>query len=263
MERWLGFYSHSGPSSKLDDFIDYTGVLPNDPSVLAKIVRGLLIHEGVVSQRKMHFAPERMADRNIVGAGNVLKRVLEFDPAPLTVERDDRNRMVSFCYHFAVLLCAFLRAKEVPARARCGFASYFREGFWIDHWVVEYWNDSEWVTIDPDAGRDVVSHDEFHHSGVAWMLCRNGKLDPATHGNYFLWGWDELRGSLINDIGALNKVECGNWSWCSLIDIAEREKPHEAIDKQLDDLASLVLSSGSFEELRLTYQREAYLHPPP
>ncbi len=143
------------------------------------------------------------------------------------------------------------------------FASYFREGFWIDHWVVEYWNDNEWVTIDPDAGRDVVSRDEFHHSGVAWMLCRNRKLDPATHGNYFLWGWDELRGSLINDIGALNKVECGNWSWCSLIDIAEREKPHGAVDKQLDDLASLVLSSGSFEELRLTYQREAYLHPPP
>jgi hypothetical protein len=35
---------------------------------------------------------------------------------------------------FALMMCAFLRAKGTAARVRCGFASYFGEG-WEDHWV--------------------------------------------------------------------------------------------------------------------------------
>ncbi len=132
--------------------------------------------------------------------------------------------MVGYCYHFAVLHCAFLRAKGVPSRARCGFAAYYREGAWIDHWVVEYWNQGGWVVIDPDSARDAVSPDDFHHAGLAWQLCRAGSEDPSRHGNYELWGWDELRGSLINDIGALNKVEVGEWeSWCDRIAIERRD----------------------------------------
>lgn len=262
MEPWTLFYTKSGITTNLDDFADSTCALPSEPNALAEVVRGLLIHEGIVAQRKMRFASDRMADRDTVGAGNVLRRVLEIDPAPLTVERDEQNRMVSFCYQFALLLCAFLRAKDVPARARCGFASYFRQGFWIDHWVVEYWSGSEWVVIDPDAGRDDVPRSEFNNAGEAWILCREGKLDPAIHGNYFLWGWDELRGSLVNDIGSLNKVECGSWNWCTFIDISDREMPDEVIDAKLDSLAPLVLGSGSLEEVMQTYRLYDWLHPP-
>jgi hypothetical protein len=38
-----------------------------------------------------------------------------------------------------------------------------------------------------------------------------GASSPASHGNGELWGWDELRGSLINDVAALNKVEVSGW----------------------------------------------------
>ncbi len=262
MEPRVTFYSESGVTTNLDDFADFTGTLPKEPSALADVVRGLLIHEGIVAQRNIPFAPDRMADRDIVGAGNILKRVLEIDPAPLTDERHEQNRMVGFCYQFAILLCAFLRVKDVPARARCGFASYFRRGRWIDHWVVEYWSDSDWVIIDPDAARDDVPISEFNNAGQAWTLCREGKLDYARHGNYFFWGWDELRGSLVNDIGAMNKVECGSWNWCTFINTSNRENPDEIIDTKLDLLAPLVLRSASFEELIQTYQRENYLHPP-
>ena len=256
------FYSQSGITTNLDDFAEFIRALPSEPKALMEVVRGLLIHEGFVAQRKLRFEPDRMADRDIVGASNVLKRVIEIDPAPHTVERYWRNRIVSFCYQFAVLLCALLREKDVPARTRCGFASYFRQGFWIDHWVVEYWNDGEWVVIDPDAGRDDVPQNEFHNAGEAWILCREGKLDPAVHGNYVLWGWDELRGSLVNDMGALNKVEYGSWDWCALIDIPNRENPDKVLDTQLDNLAPLALASCSLDAVIKTYQRQDYLHPP-
>nr|WP_246715041.1 hypothetical protein [Rhizobium sp. BK196] len=34
------------------------------------------------------------------------------------------------------MLCAFLRNKGIPARVRCGFASYF-SAEWEHHWLCE------------------------------------------------------------------------------------------------------------------------------
>ncbi len=67
-------------------------------------------------------------------------------------------------------------------------------------------------------------------------------------------GWDELRGSLINDIGALNKVEVGEWSWCDRIDVEHRERPNATLDVYLDSLSRLVSSDGALEELQRSYQ---------
>ena len=78
-----------------------------------------------------------------------------------------------------------------------------------------------------------------------------------------LWGWDELRGSLINDIGALNKVEVGEWSsWCDRIDVAHRERPDPELDDHLDSLARMVSSDDALEELQRSYQLDRRLHPP-
>jgi hypothetical protein len=33
-----------------------------------------------------------------------------------------------------------LREAGIPARARAGFAGYFTDGFFDDHWVVEVWD---------------------------------------------------------------------------------------------------------------------------
>ena len=110
--------------------------------------------------------------------------------------------------------------------------------------------------------RNDVPRDEFNNAGEAWILCREGKLDPTKHGNHYLWGWDELRGSLVNDIGALNKVEYGSWGWCSFLDISNREKPDETKDSKLDDLALLVMDSSSLTEIRKAYQHNDWLQPP-
>src|SRR5207247_1135179 len=107
------------------------------------------------------------------------------------------ERFVGFCYHAALLHCALLRAKGVPARARCGFASYLAPGVWSDHWIVEFWSHGAWARTDPDAGRSRVGGEKFLDGGAAWNLCRSGRADPSSFGNGTLWGWDELRGTLI------------------------------------------------------------------
>jgi len=258
------YYAHPGPTTELSDFADRVAELPSDPERLAQIVRGLVLHEGVAAHCGLKFSAERLADRERVGAAAILQRVLDFDDSSLATERPAENRMVGYCYHFAVLHCAFLRAKGVPSRARCGFAAYYREGAWIDHWVVEYWNGGGWIVIDPDSGRNVVTPAEFHDAGRAWRLCRDGSEDASVHGNHVLWGWDELRGSLISDLAALNKVEVGDWeTWCDWIDIENKDQPDAELDAYLDPVAVLVSGEGAFQELRQAFDRDERVRPPP
>jgi len=263
MDTILSYFSAPGPTTDVSDYSGMLAELPADPEKLAEIVRGLVLHQGVAAQAGLEFSADRLVDRERVGAAAILERVLDLDDSPLHVERKPERRMIGYCYHFSVLHCAILRARGVPARARCGFAAYYGDGSWIDHWVVEYWRDDGWVMIDPDSGRDVLTTSEFHNAGLAWRLCRKGLEDPSRHGNHVLWGWDELRGSLICDVGALNKCEVGDWeTWCDLIAIEEKDQPSADLDTYLDSLADLVTSDSGFEPVRSAFARDNKLRPP-
>jgi hypothetical protein len=257
------YFAQPGPTTELGAYADLVSELPSSPEELARVVRGLVIHEGLVAPAGLDLPPDRFTDRERVGAASIVQRVLDLDPSPLISARQPGDRMVGYCYHFAVLHCALLRAKGVPSRARCGFAAYLRDGAWIDHWVVEFWDGDGWVLIDPDSARDGLSSDDFRHAGSAWQLCRAGVEDPSRHGNYEFWGWDELRGSLVADIGSLNRVEVGDWEpWCDWIAIDQKDQPNAKLDAHLDTLAELISDDGPFDELQRVFREDDRLRPP-
>lgn len=256
------FFATPDVTTDLSAHAKLVAALPSDPAALGEIVRGLLLHNSFAALSGMEFPPERMADMKRVGAATIIQRILELDSRQLDEERPPQSRMIGFCYHFALLHCAFLRAKGVPARARCGFAAYFRPDAWIDHWVCEYWDGQKWALNDSQIGLNDLTRDDFHDAGIAWMLCRSGDADPFLHGNEVLWGWDELRGSLVNDIGALNKIEVGDWWWCDLIKVEPLDQPDQTLDLMFDDLALLVAGDADFEAMSRAFQDEVRLHPP-
>ena len=147
------FYRQPSPTSDLGRHADLLPGLPADPEALGAIVRGLLVHNYAAKVQGLAFPAERMAHMQTVGAEAILDNVLSLDPAPLGIERPAERRMVGFCYHFALLHCALLRATGTPARIRCGFAGYFEPRWWMDHWVVEYWDGDGWLLTDPQIGR--------------------------------------------------------------------------------------------------------------
>ena len=256
-------YARPGPTTEIGEYNDLVRELPDDPVALAGIVRGLVLHQWLVGPAGLELPAERMADRERVGAAAVIERVLQLDAAPLSEARPPEKRMVGYCYHFALLHCALLRAKGITARARCGFARYLRDGAWIDHWVVEFLRGGDWVRIDPDTARDELAPDDFRTAADAWLLCRSGEADPFTHGNHELWGWDELRGSLVADIGALNQVEVGDWEpWCHWIDIPDKSQPNAALDPEFDQLATLASGDDRLPALQHRFATDPRLHPP-
>ena len=154
-----------------------------------------------------------------------MKQITALDNRPLFALRPPAKRLVGTCRHFSVLLVALLRQQGVPARAWCGFATYFTPGQFEDHWVSEYWSDAEarWVHLDAQLDKlqreslnlDFdpldVPRNRFLVAGDAWRQCRAGEADPARFGIHEMSGLWFVAANLLRDLAALNKVEMLPW----------------------------------------------------
>jgi transglutaminase superfamily protein len=262
MNETTDFYRRPSPTSDLGRHGKLVPGLPAGPEALGAVVRGLLVHNFAAKAQGLRLPAERMSHTQTVGAEAIVDNVLGLDPGPLDLTRPVERRMVGFCYHFALLHCALLRATGTPARVRCGFAGYFETGRWIDHWVVEYWDGDGRRLTDPQTGRCDLTRDDFQNGVTAWNQCRGGASRPASYGNGELWGWDELRGSLINDVAALSKVEVAGWYWCDRLTVDPPDQPHGELDASLDTLARLAATAESVEAIQECFDLYPELKPP-
>jgi hypothetical protein len=267
------------------DAIDYTtpGPLTNlqgiDPAVLEPIARDpveicLPVHALVIQPGEaepLGLPRERLAENQLRPAASIIQALLELAPAPLTQEREPKRRVVGTCRHFAVLSCALLRYRAIPARVRCGFATYFQPGKGLDHWITEYWDQesSHWVRIDSEVlTQEVLSSPEdlrpgeFLSGGEAWTAYRAGDIDASQFGVYGSenWGPAEIRGNAVKDLAALNKVEMLPWDEWGRMEEAYKGETGPAYDVLLDELAE-VCASDDPEAIASLYGRDELTVP--
>lgn len=221
-----------------------------DPKDLCRAVQGLIIQPPDADG--IGLSEQRLTERNTRPASALLQRVLELDgAAPLDQPRPAERRVVGTCRHFAVLATAFLRATSVPARARCGFATYFVPPKKVDHWIVEYWDseDRRWIRIDSEildretpgpAQAEDLRPGEFLTAGEAWQLVRSGQEDPADFGvaGTENWGPGEVRGNAMRDIAALYKIEMLPWDEWGPMEDSYNGKTGDDFDQLIDQLAA-------------------------
>ncbi|GAA2268769.1 transglutaminase-like domain-containing protein [Glycomyces scopariae] len=242
----LAYYASPGPLTTAEPALTS---LPAEVPALLEAVQGLLVHEP--------GHPDRPTG-HLRSTAEILDHLAP--TGPLTQARQPDQRLIGCCRHFTLLPVAALRAHGIPARARCGFATYFMPGWHIDHWVVEYWSAGRWhladAQLDPalrdrlgiafgsafnpaDVPRDSPTTPNadpraFAVAGETWLRCRAGDLDPARcgfpgDGTHGLW-W--IAGNLIRDVAALSKMELLPWDlWGAM--------PGPA-DPIADDLATLL-----------------------
>ena len=163
---------------------------------------------------------KRVEERQLRPARAIVSRLLEMDSESLSIGRPPGQRVVGTCRHFAVLACALLRHQAVASRVRCGFATYFQPGSAVDHWVVEFRADGRWIRVDPEVlGAAVIDRaddllaDDFLSGTEAWLAYRAARIEPDRFGVYGTenWGVGEIRGNVVRDLAALNKVEMLPW----------------------------------------------------
>jgi len=227
--------------------------LPDDIPSLCSIVQGLILHMHWAERYGVRLSEKRLGEANLRRISRQLERIMEINDSLLTVRRALESKLVGNCRDFSTFLTAILRHKNVPARARCGFGTYFTKDSFEDHWVCQYWKAEEdrWVMV--DAQLDQFQRDElgiefnnldmieglFLPAGEAWRMCRSGKADPGAFGIFDMHGLWFIRENLIRDLLSLNKIELLPWdTWGLISKYREDELPSQDMEL-LDYIADL------------------------
>src|SRR5215218_8199886 len=174
----------------------YFDGLPVSLPELSRAVRGLVIHYQSDALVGCDLPAERFDEVRTRTLIAMLTRLIELDPHPLTVARPPERRLIGCCRDAATLACAILRHRGVPARVRVGFARYLIPNLFVDHWVVEWWDDEHqrWILVDAEQeglvrcaggstfGACDVPRERFLVGGAAWQACRLGRENPVHFG---------------------------------------------------------------------------------
>jgi hypothetical protein len=122
----LAYYATPAPLTALGTHTAAARALPTALAELCAVVQGLIVHPFLAQLYGLDPATLRRDELELRAAEAMLDGALAIDPRPLSTPRPPERRLVGNYRHFSLLLCALLRAHGIPARARCGFGSYFR-----------------------------------------------------------------------------------------------------------------------------------------
>jgi hypothetical protein len=220
-------YRSAGVMTGVGGHAEAVARLPGDFDGIARIVQGLLIHEFWVAEYGVELSDADRQTVHLRPAPLILDAVIARDGRDLGEAREPGQRVATNCRGFTVVGVALLRAHGVPARARCGFGDYFQDGWFEDHWVIEFHDGERWRRADAQIdelqrkalGVDFDLSDvgeRFPVAGEAWRRVRSGEADPARFGLSTIkqsgdW-W--IAANVMRDAAALAGVELLPWdSW--------------------------------------------------
>jgi hypothetical protein len=220
----------------------------SDPVAICAPVHLLVLQPS--DAEMLELSTERFATNQLRPAAHLVEALLDLQRRPLREPRSAEMRVVGTCRHFAVLSCALLRYHGVASRVRCGFATYFQPGQSLDHWITEYWNirEQRWVRVDSEVlGAEIIDHahdlrpGDFLSGGEAWAAYRSGDVDASTFGVYGTdnFGPAKIRGNLVKDLAALNKVEMLPWDEWGRMTAAYAGETGADYDELLDTVTAV------------------------
>lgn len=253
--------------------------IPDDMVSICQVVQSNLVHVFWAERMGLALTEHQKLTLQIRPVVEKLAHMSEENDQPLTVPRPLNKRQVGNCRDFSVLLCTILRHKGIPARARCGFGTYFLPDHYEDHWVCEYWNAKlkRWTMVDSQL--DSFQREALHISfdsldvppegfitgGRAWEMYRTGKADPDKfgimdmHGPWFVWG------NVVRDFLSLNKIEILPWDggWGFLDHRLSDPRPNKETLRLYDRVARMTVNvNNEFEKVLAYYKQEPRLHIP-
>ncbi len=212
----LEFYKQTSPFTDLGYYKEFAKKLPDDIEELCVLQRKQIIHPVAFKDKNIRTKKECFwGDMTKVPitrldyeedlfptAQSILAELLRKNPN-YTTTRQAKDKVHITCRGQAILLASILKAKEIPARTRSGFAEYIKyDVIYYDHWITEYFDKKEnrWKLVDADEHCsddkiefDVndIPYDKFLFGANAWLGLRKNEYkeekilyssDPVTLG---------------------------------------------------------------------------------
>lgn len=253
--------SQSAITKPGEDAIPAIDALSADISSLRQASSQLVLHYAAC---KSLVIPSRFPEIHTFYADAMFSHVLSRGaPATLDRQRSADDKTVGCCRDDTVLFLSMARHKNIPARARVGFAAYLREGWMIDHVVAEVWDGSEqrWRLIDPGMPASLVRKVnsqavdwfdlrpdvDFQTGAEAWTALREKRVKPDHYVVAPELQVPDLRGApyiahnVVLDLAFMNKQEVLLWdSWGVLRDFETAEVPERHFPL-LDEISRILL----------------------
>lgn len=217
-QRWLPQTPMSDPGREAS----MLNGLPDDIGGLTRVVQGLLLHLEWLETYGLTAHDFPHLSRDTLSVADRLRTLA--DRLPLHHSRAPAERSPGTCRDYSLMLCGLLRHRQIPARVRCGFASYFRAGRWEDHWICEAWLGGRWRRVDAQLDEILTKRlgvgfdpadlpsGAFMPAPEAWLRCRAGSDDTNRfgHGEEATGPWF-MRVNVMRDHLVLNGAETSNW----------------------------------------------------
>jgi hypothetical protein len=253
--------------------------VPADLPTLTDTVRNVLIHY----RSGVEIPPEHLAEIDNRWIDRILATDQSRHPHPLDVHRDDTQKVAGCCRDYSLLTVATLRQHGIAARCRVGFATYFFEGFNVDHVLAEVWDGGRWRFVDSQlapgpmwpmdtqdvpiaVGEEAVEKPYFYTAAQAWTAYRRGAVDPTTFGVHpdmpHLCGAGFMAGEVFIELTHRMRDELLLWDLHGGVGAG----PGVADEALVDEIAGLMLRAdggdrAAEEELARRYAADDRLHP--
>ena len=196
--------------------------LPDQPFAAAKASWGLFVH---CDYLRVYGIKKKTADRQTLPLQQRLDRLQATRHGSVLALRPLPERQIVTCRDYAVMMCGLLRHKGIPARIRCGFADYLKTDFFHDHWICEYWLDTEdrWARADTQLDPVLKHHldisfntldmpsGRFRTAREAWIAVTDHGHDPAEFGHGDAVGEWYIWVNLARDLLAVNNIVTSDW----------------------------------------------------
>lgn len=268
--------------SRFSDPRDHARLLesvPTEPAALAAVSRNVNVHY------RTHMDELPWNTRPDVHARWLSERLRidqeRNESAPLADTRKLEARVQGCCRDFTLFCVAVLRHHGIPARSRIGFATYLADGWFVDHVIPEYWDNSQgrWRAFDSEVADltdlpggmnplDVHLGSDFMTAAQAWREHRAEGRDLANFGVSpdlrELVGPGFVRNYVVHELAHRFGDELLLWDrWGTMAEESQQPLPDIAL---IDAVSALLIASdggdaAAEEEALVRYRSDVRLHP--
>ena len=197
--------------------------LPDSLPELCQLIRSQLIHPFAELPRYKEQIPKERWNEfmKYPTVKSVLEGLHKYDSRGLIKDRKIEDRLVLGCRHSAILLASILKHRGIPARVRCGHATYLMPEFHGSHTICEVWNEHEkhWMLVDPGLGMIDFNREKFDFSNEAWLQLQKGEIDPNFYGIPGKYtGLGSIVGKVPSDLAHVLGIECTIFQYAPIMD---------------------------------------------
>jgi len=262
----LDFYKQYSSFTDPGEYAYLYENLPDSLPELCRLIKSQFIHPYAELPEYRDQIPKERWDESFKypTVESVLKGLLSYDSRGLVNDRKPQDRLVLGCRDYAILLASIVKYRGIPARVRCGHATYIIPDFHTSHTICEVWNenDKRWMLVDPGMNMVDFGRDKFDFSNDAWLQMQKKEIDPNLYGIPGQYsGMVSILAKVNTDLASILGIEYPIYQYALILDIAF-EKDKQLSAEQIETLNKISELMKSLDADNLSKLQDIYNNTP-